>query len=108
MFPFKKFDENIDVDQVDTFIRQVFEEAVPKSLSGTKSLEDSDLSSFEKDATLNSRSHLIVVQHRDAEISPLFEGEVDEKEVLENTVCFFTRNGVRIFLPRMSVVPKVQ
>ena len=38
----KLSDEDKDVDIADTFISQVFEEAVPKNLSGTKSLEDDD------------------------------------------------------------------
>ena len=33
----KLSDEDKDVDIADTFISQVFEEAVPKNLSGTKS-----------------------------------------------------------------------
>ena len=84
-----------NIDIADTFISQVFEEAVPRNLSGTKSLhDDDDISSFRKDAELNSRSHLIAEQHRDPEISPLFQRAVNENEVSQNPVCFFTKNGV--------------
>ena len=90
----KSSDEDKEVDLADTFISQVFEEAVPKSLSGTKSLEDDDIRSFRKDAELNSRSHLVAKQHRDPEISLLFQRAVCENEVLKNPVCFFTKNGI--------------
>lgn len=64
-------------------------------MSRTKSLEeDDDIRNLRKDAELNSRSHLIAEQHRDPEISPLFQREVNENEVSQNPVCFFTRNGV--------------
>ena len=86
----KLSDEDKDVD---TFISQVFGEAVPKNLSGTKSLEDDDddISSLRKNAELNSRSHLIAEQHRDPDISPLFPRAVNESKVSQNPVCFFTK-----------------
>ena len=77
------------------YISQVFKEAVPNNLPGAKSLEDDDdISSLRKDAELNFRSHLISEQHRDPQISPLFQRAVDENEVSQNPVCFFTKNGV--------------
>ena len=62
-------------------------------------------STTEKDAELNSRSHLIDEQHGDPEISPLFQKTVDENEMLENSVCFFAKNGVlmrKLRLPDVS------
>ncbi|PFX17690.1 Transposon Ty3-G Gag-Pol polyprotein [Stylophora pistillata] len=74
---------------------EVFEEAVPKNVSRTKSLEDDDdIRNLRKDAELSSRSHLIAEQHRDPEIYPLFQRAVTENEVSQNPVCFFTKNGV--------------
>lgn len=87
----KLSDEDKDVDIADTFISQVFEETAPKNLSGTKSLEDDDISSLSKDVELNSRSYLIAEQHRDLEILPLFQRAVSENEVSQNPVCFFTK-----------------
>lgn len=86
-------DEDKDVDIADTFISQVFEEAVPKNVSRTKSLEedDDDIRNLRKDAELNSRSYLIAEQHRDPEISPLFQRAVNENEVSQNPVGFFTK-----------------
>ena len=52
------------------------------------------MTGFGKDAELNSRSLVIAEQHRDPEISPLFQRAVYENEALENAVCFFARNGV--------------
>ena len=102
----KLSDEDKGVEMADTFISQVFEEVVPKDLSGTKSLEeDDDISSWRKEAELNSRPHLIAEQHRDPEISPLFQRAVNENEVSQNPVCFFTKNGVLMRKWRPPDVP---
>ena len=102
----KLSDEDKDVDIADTLISQVFEETVSKNLSGIKSLEeDDDISSLRKDVELNSRSYLIAEQHRDPEILPLFQRTVNENEVLQNPVCFFTKNGVLMRKWRPPDVP---
>lgn len=91
----KLSDEDKEVDLADTFISQVPEEAIPKKPFGTKSLkDDDDISSLREDAELNSRSHLIAEQHRDPEITSLFQRAVNENEVSQDPVCFFTKNGV--------------
>ena len=90
----KSSDDDKEVDLADTFISQVFEEAASMNLPGIKPLEDDDMSSFRKDAQLNSRSHLIAEQHRDPEISPLFQRAVCENEAFKNPVCLFTKNEI--------------
>ena len=96
-----------DIDLADTFIGQIHNAEVNKSLDNSPSEFQMDygtdniqlLSDHSRDTSLNdkghdklSRSQFIDEQHRDSEISCLFGKAVIENEVSQVPVCCF-KNG---------------
>ena len=97
-----------NIDLADTFIGQIHNAEVNKSLDNSPSEFQMDygtdnvqlLSYLSLDTRLNdkghdklSRSQLIDEQHRDLEISCLFGKAVSANEVSQLPVCYFTKNG---------------
>ena len=98
-----------DIDLADTFIGQIHNAEVNKSLDNSQSEFQMDygidniqlLSDHSRDNSLNDkgnnklyRSQFIDEQHRDPEISYLFGKAVSENEVSQVPVCYFTKNGI--------------
>ena len=98
-----------EIDLADTFIDQIHNAEVNKSLDISPSEFQMDygtdniqlLSDHSLDTSLNdkghdklSRSQFIDEQHRDPEISCLFGKAVSENEVSQVLVCYFTKNGI--------------
>ena len=98
-----------DTDLADTFIGQIHNATVNKSLDNSPSEFQMDygtdniqlLSNHFRDNSLNdkghdklSRSQFIDEQHRDPEISCLSGKPVSENEVSQVPVCYFTKNGI--------------
>ena len=98
-----------DIDLADTFIGQIHNAEINKSLDNSQSEFQMDygtdniqlLSDHSRNNSLDdkghdklSRSQFIDEQKRDPEISCLFSKAVSEKEVSQVPVCYFTKNGI--------------
>ena len=95
-----------DVDLTDSFISQSFKNEITKSLSHNlfehkthsndcKSVSDHFLLSLVKeDHEIRSRSQLSKEQHKDPEISPLFQKVVSETDLAQDPICFYIKNGI--------------
>ena len=79
-----------DVDLNDTFLSQVFDTDPSVIPCGFKV---SDETPSDQCHTI-SRSHLIDEQHKDPEISCLFDRVVDEVETSTDPVCYYTKSGI--------------
>ena len=87
-------DINLGVDLADTFMSQC-ETDLPKVPGESESLEEnSPHESFSDYGENILKGNLITEQHKDPDISCLFERAVDENEVSNNTVCYFVKNGL--------------
>ena len=94
-----------DVDLTDSFIGQSFKNEITNSLlhnlpeHQTDSNDSTSVSdhfpSFlvEEDHDIRSRSQLSKEQHKDPEISPLFQKAVSETDLAQDPICFYIRNG---------------
>ena len=88
-----------DVDLADSFIGQSFKNEITKSLSHnlpehqTDSNESTSVSDYfplslvEEDHDIRSRSQLSKEQHKDPEISPLFQKAVNETDLAQDPIC---------------------
>ena len=95
-----------DVDLTDSFIDQSFKNEITKSLSHNlpghqtdaidcTSVSDHFPSSLvEEDHDIRSRSQLSKEQHKDPEISPLFQKAVSETDLAQDPICFYIKNGI--------------
>ena len=95
-----------DVDLTDSFIGQSFKNEITKSLShnlpehqtdsnDSTSVSDHFPSSLvEEDHDKRSRSQLSKEQHKDPEISPLFHKAVNKRDLAQNLICFYIKNGI--------------
>ena len=95
-----------DVDLADSFIGQLFQNEISKSLSHNLSENQTDSndstsvsyhisSSFvEEDHNIRSRSQLSQEQYKDPEILPLFQKAVSETNLAQNPNCFYIKNGI--------------
>ena len=95
-----------DVDLTDCFISQSFKNEITKSLSHnlpehqTDSNDSSSVSDHfpsslvEEDHDIRSRSQLSKEQHKDPEISPLFQKAVSETDLAQDPDCFHIKNGI--------------
>ena len=52
------------------------------------------MSSVEEDHGIRSRSQLSKEQHKDPEISPLFQKAVSETDLAQDPICFYIKNGI--------------
>ena len=106
-----------DVDLTDSFIGQSFKNEITKSLShnlpehqidSTDSIPVSDhfpSSLVEEDHDIRSKSQLSKEQHKDPEISPLFQKTVSETDLAEDPICFYIKNGILMRKWRTPEIP---
>ena len=95
-----------DIDLTDSFIGQSFKNEITKSLShnlpehqtysnDSTSVSDHFPSSLvEEGHDIRSRSQLSKEQHKDPEISPLFQKAVSETDLAQDPICFYIKNGI--------------
>ena len=95
-----------DFDLTDSFIGQSFKNEITKSLShnlpehqtysnDSTSVSDHFPSSLvEEGHDIRSRSQLSKEQHKDPEISPLFQKAVSETDLAQDPICFYIKNGI--------------
>ena len=95
-----------DVDLTDSFIGQSFKNEITRSLSHNLSEHQTDSndstsvsdhfpsSLVEEDHDIRSRSQLSKAQHKDPEISPLFQKVVSETDLAQDPICFYIKNGI--------------
>ena len=91
-----------DVDMTDSFICQSLKNEITRSLShnlfehqtdsndSTSASDRFPSSLVEEDHDIRSRSQLSEEQHKDPEISPLFQKTVSETDLAQDPICFFT------------------
>ena len=106
-----------DVDLTDSFIGQSFKNEITKSLShnlpehqtysnDSTSVSDHFPSSLvEEGHDIRSRSQLSKEQHKDPEISPLFQKAVSETDLAQDPICFYIKNGILMRKWRSPEVP---
>ena len=106
-----------DVDLTDSFIGQSFKNEITKSLShnlpehqtdsnDSTSVSDHFPSSLvEEDHDIRSRSQLSKEQHKDPEISPLFQKAVSKLDLAQDPICFYIKNGILMRKWRSPEVP---
>ena len=106
-----------DVDLTDSFIGQSFKNEITKPLSHNlpehqTDSNDSTLVSdhfpsslVEEDHDIRSRSQLSKEQHKDPEISPLFQKAVSETDLAQDPICFYIKNGILMRKWRSPEVP---
>ena len=95
-----------DIDLTDTLIGQSFNDEISNSLSPSQSDIQTDFDTSRSNTDLSpsisndqghdqlSRSQLCKEQHRDPEISPLFERALDENEISQVPVCYYVKNDI--------------
>ena len=95
-----------DVDLTDSFIGQSFKHEITKSLSHnlpehqTDSNDSTSVSDHfpsalvEEGHDIRSRSQLSKEQHKDPEISLLFQKVVSETDLAQDPICFYIKNGI--------------
>ena len=105
------------VDFTDYFIGQSSKNGITKSFSHNQHEHQTDSndstsvsdhfpsSSVEEDHDITSRSQLSKEQHKDAEISPLFQNVVNETDLAQNPICFYIKNGILMRKWRSPEVP---
>ena len=106
-----------DVDLTDSFIGQSFKNEITMSLSHnlpghqTDSIDCTLISDHfpsslvEEDHDIRSRSQLSKEQHRDPEISPLFQKAVSETDLAQDPICFYIKNGILMRKWRSLEIP---
>ena len=106
-----------DVDLTDSFIGQPFKNEITKSLSHnlpehqTNSNDSTSVSDHfppslvEEDHDIRSRSQLSKEQHKDPEISPLFLKAVNERDLAQDPICFYIKNGILMRKWRSPEIP---
>ena len=107
-----------DVDLTDSFIDQSFKNIkIIKSLShnlpehqtdsndSTLVLDYFPLSLVEEEHDIRSRSQLSKEQHKEPEISPLFQKAVSETDLVRDPICFYIKNGILMRKWRFPEVP---
>ena len=95
-----------DIDLTNSCIGQSFKNEITKSLShnlpehqtySNDSTSESDhfpSSLVEEGHDIRSRSQLSKEQHKDPEISPLFQKAVSETDLAQDPICFYIKNGI--------------
>ena len=95
-----------DVDLTDSFIGQSFKNEITKSLShnlpehqtysndSTSVFDHFPSSLVTEGHDIRSRSQLSNEQHKDPEISPLFQKTVSETDLAKDPICFYIKNGI--------------
>ena len=106
-----------DVDLTDSFIGQSFKNEITKSLShnlpehqtysnDSTSVSDHFPSSLvEEGHDIRSRSQLSKEQHKDPEISPLFQKAVSKMDLAQDPICFYIKNGILMRKWRSPEIP---
>ena len=106
-----------DIDLTDSFIGQSFKNEITKSLShnlpehqtysnDSVSVSDHFPSSLvEEGHDIRSRSQLSKEQHKDPEISPLFQKAVCETDLAQDPICFYIKNGILMRKWRSPEIP---
>ena len=106
-----------DIDLTDSFIGQSFKNEITKSLShnlpehqtdsnDSTSVSDHCPSSLvEEGRDIRSRSQLSKEQHKDPEISPLFQKAVSETDLTQDPICFYINNGILMRKWRSPEIP---
>ena len=106
-----------DVDLTDSFIGQSFKNEITRSLSHnlpehqTGSIDCTSVSDHfpsslvEEDYDIRSRSQLSKEQHKDPEISPLFQKVVSETDLAQDPICFYIKNGILMRKWRSPEIP---
>ena len=106
-----------DVDLTDSFIGQSFKNEITKSLPHnlpehqTGSIDCASVSDHfpsslvEEGHDIRSRSQLSKEQHKDPEISPLFQKAVSETGLAQDPICFYIKNGILMRKWRSPEVP---
>ena len=101
----------------DSFIGQSFKNEITKSLSHSLPEHQTDsndstlvsdyfpLSLVEEDHGIRSRSQLSKEQHKDPEISSLFQKAVSETNLAQGSICFYIKNGIMMRKLRSPEVP---
>ena len=89
-----------------SFIGQSFKNEITKSLShnlpehqtdsndSTSVLDQFTSSLVEEDYDVRSRSQLSKEQHKDPDMSPLFQEVVNETDLTQDPICFYIKNGI--------------
>ena len=95
-----------DNDLTDSFIGQSFKNEITKSLSYNLTEHQTDsndstlvsdhfpLSLVGEDHDIRSRPRLSKEQHKDTEISPLFQKAVSETDLAQDPICFYIKHGI--------------
>ena len=106
-----------DVDLTDSFIGQSFKNDITKTLSRNLSVQQTDsnditsvsdhfLSSLvEENHDIRSRSQLCKEQHKDSDISPLFQKVVSKTDLAQDPTGFYIKNGILVRKWRSPEVP---
>ena len=106
-----------DVDLTDSSIGQSYKNEINKSLSRNLSVQQTDsndstlvsnhfLSSLvEEGNDIRSRSQLSKEQHKDSEISPLFQKAVSETDLAQDSICFYIKSGILMRKWRSPEIP---
>ena len=106
-----------NVDLTDSSIGQSFKIEITKSLSHNLFEHQTDsnnctsvsdhfpLSLVEEDHAIRSRSQLSKEQHKDPEISPLFQKAVSESDLAQDPICLYIKYGILMRKWRFSEIP---
>ena len=110
-------EDQSDVDLTDSFIGQSFKNEITMSLSHnlfehqtdsndcTSASDHFPSSLVEEDNDIRSRSQLSEEQHKDPEISPLFQKGVSETDLAQDPNCFYIKNGILMRKWRSPEIP---
>ena len=106
-----------DIDLTDSFIGQSFKNEITKYLSHnlpehqtdsndcTSTLDHFPSALNEEDLGIRSKSQLSKEQHKDPEISPLFQKAVSETDLAQDHICIYIKNGILMRKWRFPEVP---
>ncbi len=91
-----------DIDLTDTFVGQYFNDEIKKSFNLSLPDTQTDSSKFcqssprsnDQGHETHSKSKLIQEQQNDPEISKLIDRALPEKEMSQNPVCYYKKNGI--------------
>ena len=92
----RETDGKQDYDLTDTILGQSFNDKITKSLLSCMSDRQTDFHgnysvSNDQGHDSISRSQLSMVQHKDPDISVLFDRDLDEKELSQVPVCYYVK-----------------
>ena len=86
-----------------------FFEAIPLRNIKTKTIVRALVKFFtfvvEEDHDIRSRSQLSKEQHKDPEISPLFQKAANETDLAQDPICFYIKNGILMRKCRSPEIP---